>query len=201
MTDQEFTDALAVGRETSGVEFKGPGVLSDGRLVAQVVRAALAMANRAQGGAVIVGIVDEGDAIQPVGLSTVELSTWTFDGLADQLARYADPNVIFNLETKVYNGNSFIILDIEEFSEIPVLCKRAYGNVLRDGACYVRTRRKPESSELPTQTEMRELLDLAINKGVSLYLDRARRVGLYVPPATVLPDDLASYFEQRGGQV
>ena len=198
MTDEEFAGILALGRETSGVEFKGPGPLSEGRLVAQVVRAVLAMANRESGGIVIIGVEDNESGIDPVGLNNVELASWNYDNVADQLARYADPSVNFELEIRMYNGVRHVVLAVGEFADIPVLCKRTYPNVLRNGACYVRTRRKPETSEIPTQTEMRELLDLAINKGVNRYLERARRVGLYVPPVSVQPTDQELFNEQRG---
>ena len=198
MTDQEFADILALGRETSGVEFKGPGLLSDGMLVAQVVRAVLAMANRRDGGIVIIGVEDNESTLLPVGLINDDLTNWTYDSVADQIARYADPSVSFDLEIRVYNKASYIVLEVEEFSDVPVLCKRAYQGVLREGACYVRTRRKPETSEIPTQSEMRDLLDLAIDKGVNRYLERARQVGLYVPPPTVRPTDLELFDEQLG---
>lgn len=198
MTDERFAAILALGRETAGVEFKGPGQLSNRRLMAQVVRALLAMANRQGGGSVIIGVEDNGVTISPVGLSAVELVSWNFDAVADQIARYADPSVNFGLETKGYNGGRYVVIEVEEFSDIPVLCKRSYDDVLRDGACYVRTRRKPETSEIPTQTEMRDLLDLAIDKGVSLYLERARRLGLYIPPDGTYPSDQDQFDEQLG---
>jgi hypothetical protein len=46
---------------------------------------------------------------------------------------------------------------------------------------YVRGRGKPETIEVPTQTEMRELLELAVDKGVQAFLARAGRVGLLQP--------------------
>ena len=104
--------------------------------------------------------------LNPVGLSESDLDTWTYDNMANQIARYADPSVSFELEPKAYNGNSYVVLEVEEFSDIPVLCKRAYDDVLRDGACYVRPRRKPETSEIPTQVDMRDLLQLATEKGL-----------------------------------
>ena len=125
MTDQEFVDILARGRETSGVEFKGPGPVSERRLIAQVVKAVLAMANRQGGGVVIIGVEDAGNSINPVGLSSANLETWTYDRVADQIASYADPNVSFDLETRVYNDAVFIVIVVEEFAQIPS-CARGH---------------------------------------------------------------------------
>lgn len=186
MTDQEFAEILALGHEATGVEFKGPGPLSDRRLSAQVVRAVLGMANKRDGGLVIIGVGVVGSVVNPVGLNDQDLATWRYDDVADRLAVYAGPSVSFDLEVKEYNGNRYVILHIEELADIPVLCKRDYEGVLRNGACYVRTRRKPETSEIPTQADMRDLLELATDKGVIRFLDRARRVGLVVP-STVVP--------------
>ena len=103
--------------------------------------------------------------------------------MADQIARYADPSVNFELEVIEYNGNSYIVLEVEVFSDIPVLCKRAYADVLRDGACYVRTRRKPETTEIPTQADMRDLLELAAEKKLIERLAQMERIGLIILPS------------------
>ena len=199
MTDEEFARTMALGHELRGIEFKGPGPLSDRRLVAQAVKAVLGMANRRDGGRVIIGVEDNRAVLKPVGLSDGDLATWTYDAVADQIARYADPNVNFDIEVREYNGNRYVVLQVEEFSDIPVLCKQAYDDVLRDGACYVRTRRKPETSEIPTQADMRDLLGLAIEKGVRQFLTQAQRAGLAVPQ-TVTPSatDQERYDEQLG---
>ena len=178
MTGEELARIINTGHELRGTEFKGPGALSDRRLVAQVVKAVLGMSNRQHGGRVIVGVRDDGQTLDPAGLTAEQLRTWTFDAVADQIARYADPGVTFELEVVEHAGASYVVLEVEEFTDIPVLCKRAYDDVLRDGACYVRTRRKPETSELPTQADMRDLLDLAIEKGINRYIEQLRRIGL-----------------------
>ena len=59
MTDTEFARIMERRRELRGVEFKGPGLLSDRPLAAQVVRAAIGMANRRSGGSVIVGVRED----------------------------------------------------------------------------------------------------------------------------------------------
>ena len=159
--------------------------MTPSRLLAQVVKAVLGMANIREGGTIIIGVSEGEDSLNQVGLEPADLSTWSYDNFADQLARYADPGISFELETKEYDGKKYVLIKVEEFGEIPVLCKKAYEGVLRVGACYVRTRRKPETSELPTQTEMRELLDMATEKGVRRYLDQLRRLGIIsIAPVT-----------------
>jgi predicted HTH transcriptional regulator len=196
MTDEEFAQILALGHETRGIEFKGPGALSNGRLAAQVVRAVLGMANQRDGGLVIIGVENNGGVLNPVGLSEVDLATWEYDLIADQIARYADPSVSFGREIKEYNNVRYVVLGIEEFSDIPVLCKRAYADILRDGACYVRSRRKPETSETPTSADMRDLLELATEKRLQDYLAQLQRLGLIVLP-TMTPPSTEQFERQR----
>jgi len=195
MTDEEFAEILARGHEATGVEFKGPGPLSNRQLVAQVVRAVLGMANKRDGGRVIIGVEDIGGVLNPVGLNDQDLATWRYDNVADRLAVYADPSVSFELEVKEYNGNRYVILHVAEFADIPVLCKRDYQGVLRNGACYIRTRRKPETTEIPRQADMRDLLDLATEKRLQEYLALLQRVGLIILPSMVPPS--TERFEQQ----
>ncbi len=198
MTDQEFEDYISLGHESADLEFKGPGSITDRQLLAQVVKAALGMANHRDGGNIIVGVAENSSSFERVGLTDDQASSWTFDGFSEQIARYADPGVSFELEEKQYQGNRFIVLEVRQFEDVPVLCKRAFDDVLRPGACYVRTIRKPETSEIPTQTEMRELLELATDKQVRKYLERAQRLGLISAP-TVIPTTVQDLFDQELG--
>jgi predicted HTH transcriptional regulator len=201
VTDEDFIQILALAHELRGVEFKSPGPISNGRLIAQVVKAMLGMCNRRDGGTVIIGVEDNQGVLNQVGLSETDLAEWNYDAVADQVARYADPSVSFALEAKEYQGNSYVVLEVEEFADIPVLCKRSYDDVLRDGACYVRTRRKPETSDIPTQADMRDLLDLAIEKGVTQFLERARRVGLFSTPTVESPATDQELFDEQLGDL
>lgn len=169
MTDEEFAEVLRLGYELPGVEFKGPGPRTNATLFLRVTRAALALANRRDGGYIVIGVDNNGHVLTPVGLTQADLATWNYDDISAGIAAYADPYVRFDLEIKENGGNRYVVLTVREFEEIPVLCKRDSTGVLRAGACYVRTRRKPESAEIPSQTEMRELLDLAIEKGLRKY--------------------------------
>ena len=99
MTDVEFAEIVALGHERTGVEFKASGPLnarkSPGIFVAQVVRAILGMANRRDGGSVVIGVEDNDGSLNPVGVAPNELATWKYDRLADQVANYADPDINF----------------------------------------------------------------------------------------------------------
>lgn len=196
MTDEEFVQLLALGRELSGLEFKGPGPRSDRQLFAQVVRAVLGMANRRDGGTVVIGVQDDQGSLHPVGVDEEDLVTWHYDGVADALAEYADPSVSFDLEFKTHDGRMYVVVEVAEFEDIPVLCKRAYGDILRNGACYVRTRRKPETSEIPAQADMRDLLNLATDKELRRFISRARSAGII--SVSVAPDDRQRFEEQLG---
>lgn len=201
MTDEEFAQIISLAHEIRGVEFKGPGSSSDRRLFAQVVKAVLGMANRRDGGRVVIGVEDLGNALNPIGLDAGQLATWNYDHVADRVAVYADPGVVFDLEIREYNGRSYVVIQVAEFADVPVLCKRAFGDVLRDGACYVRPRRKPETTEIPTYADMRDLLDLATEKGVRRLLAHAQRAGLAVPPDVVTAATDQERFDQQLGDL
>ena len=201
MTDEEFAQIMGLAHEIRGVEFKGPGASSEGRLFAQVVKAMLGMANRRDGGRVVIGVQDLGSVLNPIGLDEAQLATWNYDHVSDRVAVYADPGVAFDLEIREYNGRSYVVIQVEEFADVPVLCKRAYDGVLRDGACYVRPRRKPETTEIPTYADMRDLLDLATEKGVRRLLAHAQRAGLAVPPDVVTTATDQERFDQQLGDL
>jgi predicted HTH transcriptional regulator len=204
VTDQDFELLLLRGHETHGVEFKGPGKRTDPAFLAKVIRAVIGMANRRDGGVVILGVED--DPLDPVGREEDQADTWTYDALATAVNEYASPSVSFDFEKKPYQGRKFVILEVHEFAEIPILCGKDYhptnvkgaAPVLRRGACYVRSRHRPETSEIPSEEEMRELLELAIDKGVRRFVERAQKAGLFQPvqPPPTTQDDDARFDDQ-----
>lgn len=196
MNIEEFKEIMARGREQRGVEFKQGGSRKDKRLLTKVVRAIIGMANRRDGGYVIVG-VSEGESNIPIfdGVSNEDLFTWTSDTLADSLAEYADPGVNFDLKIIEFENKKYVAIVVHEFEDIPVICKKDYPDVLRAGACYVRTRRKPETLDIPTQTDMRDVLDLAIEKGVRRFVAQAQASGMSLS-GQLQPTDSQLFIKQ-----
>jgi len=189
MTDTELAEYLSLSHELHGVEFKGPGPRTSDVLFAKVARAMLAMVNRREGGVVIIGVA-EGPAHKPklLGVDDGDLATWNFDDLAATLAPIADPAIRFRVSTPMHGGRYFVCIEVDAFDDVPVICQRRHPPsarrgeplVLREGAIYVRSRGKPESVEIPSQTEMRELLELATERRMAALLGSVDRAGLTV---------------------
>ncbi|GAI18933.1 unnamed protein product, partial [marine sediment metagenome] len=75
MTDEEFAAILTLDYELPGIEFKGPGLASDKHLFARVAKAVLGMANRRDGGRVIIGVECIPSVVNPTGLTEPQLRT------------------------------------------------------------------------------------------------------------------------------
>jgi hypothetical protein len=94
-----------------------------------------------------------------------------------------------------------VLVRVYQFDDIPVLCAKDLHDpgktapVLRRGACYVRARHKPETSEIPSEEEMRELLELAIDIGVRKFVARAQKAGLF--PTLPAPRSGEALFEKQ----
>lgn len=206
MTEGDFLELLRAGHESLGVEFKGPGSRTDKHFLARVARAALGMANRRDGGVVVIG-VREGEPLDPVGLDGEIASTWAnYNVVIKAINKFADPSLSLSIEKVSHRGKLFEALTIHEFDEVPILCKadRATQDkqvILRAGACYVRSRHKPGTSELPSQQEMRSLIELAVGKGVRRFVETAREAGLIPRVAAVVapPTDADRFAEQLEG--
>lgn len=202
MTDIELLELIRAG-ERPGVEFKNPRARGD-RSFPEVVKAILGMANRRDGGVVLIGVEDNGD---PSGLSPEQVGTWqTADHVRQAVAGFADPFVYFDVEVVTvsagdYRGRTFAVVKVMEFEQVPVLCaKVGYDTrgslVVQPGACYIRTSHMPATVQVADHSQFREILDLAIEKGVRTFLRRAAAAGL---TGVSVPTDDERFAAQRAG--
>ena len=149
---------LNLKNELPNVEFKGPGNKWDNPLFGRVVRAAIGMANRPGGGTIIIGVAEEAIGLDFVGLPDGQLKTWKYEEIADGFNSYAEPPIQFDRQEYEQDGKTFLVLDIHEFVDAPVICIREYRDktnpktpdeyckvILRAGAFYARSVNKPET--------------------------------------------------------
>ncbi|MFT4288781.1 hypothetical protein [Nocardioides sp.] len=180
VTSVEVEEILALGHELRSFEAKGPGDLSDKHFCAKIARAAMAMGNLRDGGLVCLGIEDAQLTAMTPGLSPQQLSEWSdYNNVHDALARYSEPPVAFHVAPlKLANGSDIVVLEVSEFDQVPHVCKKDYPGELQQGVVYVRPHGKPQSLAVPTAADMRELLDLAVTKGVREFIRRIGDAGL-----------------------
>jgi predicted HTH transcriptional regulator len=203
LTAEEIEQVLALGHEIRGFELKGPGLSTDKHLFAKVARAALSLGNLRDGGHVIIGIDDTRQGAMQPGLSTEELESWiAFDDVARRLNNYADPSLNFErASAELSNSVMVAVLQVFEFSDLPHICAKDYPGILRNGAVYVRPRKLPETSEVPSSVEMRELLDLATEKALRAFMRTAERAGVTLDGGAMRSSEFSDrqYDAQRAG--
>ena len=178
MKPDQFAQILDFGRETTGVEFKSPGMRTDKSLLSQVIKAMIGMANKRDGGSVIIGVA-ENDELDPIGLTEDQLASWEYSTLADIVATYVEPSIEFTVKPFEFENKYFIEIRINEFESCPIISKKDYGKI-NSGRCYIRSSRKPATTSDYSYYDLRELIDLAVEKGVRKFLTRASNAGINI---------------------
>ena len=164
------------GQERRGVEFKASTDWTT--YASKFTKAIMAMANKRDGGVIIVGWDASAGAH---GILPEHESTFDIDTIQPHVNRYAAPYVEVVLQPFEVAGTHFLAIGAEEFRDIPVICQRdSTDGVLKRGRVYVRSFRTVETTEVQTPEDSRDLLELATDKGVERFVRRAARVGVDV---------------------
>lgn len=193
MVDYEgLVQLLQRAQESRGHEFKSAGDRSDKRFVALVARAVLALANQRDGGLLIIGFDEGAKFDDQQGLSEAQLEWWSnVDDVLPAVNRYCDPPLDITIETVCVDSRFHVaVLTVPEFDTVPVLCKKGFDGVLDEGALYTRSLVVPSSRATLTSHEMRELLDVAVAKGLRRFVQAAERSGLTLSAADNRDDAL-----------
>ena len=162
---------LHLGSEERNLEYKEGRPWQTLRL--KIAKAALAMANLKGGGYIIVGVedIDAAKKFNPVGISEEAGATYDKDEMTRFLNNYADPGIVADARTFSDDSRHFVVIQVSEFEDMPVICKKD-GDGLRDGQMYVRPRRMAESVAVPSAAELRDVLENAVDKGITKQLER-----------------------------
>jgi hypothetical protein len=172
-------------REERNLEFKSSMSWSDSATKIKLVKSILAMANLRDGGHIVVGVDRQpDDNYLPQGMKEEHVASFVQDHLSSCLSEYADPYIEVTLVKHRIADKTFCVIRVNEFAELPVLCKKDGAGGLRRGALYTRPRRMVETVEVPSLVEMREVLDLAVEKRHRAFLHQAQRMGFVQIPET-----------------
>ncbi len=187
MEQREFEELLLRNREERHLEYKTSMNWSDKATRFTVTKEILALANlvggegQPGGGSLILGVSEDKQrrSFVPVGMAPEDAATFSHDAVADFVAEYAEPYAEFHLSHEEYQGCPFVWIQVREFRDTPVLCRRDGGDGLERGRLYVRTPgAKPEAAPVRSHQAMREILDRAMEIGTLRELDKLRRYGL-----------------------
>lgn len=209
MTPEELEELLATARERQNLEVKAGGPLdTDTGFSARAVRAVLGLSNLRDGGTLVIGVREapQGQGLVREGVGHADLATWDNDRFTTIVNNYADPSVQLQVRHVSLDAKDFVTVRVAAFRETPTICKKSWKHnddlILREGGVYVRSLRKTETAELSTSEDMRELLQLAVEKRLADYVGTAERAGVDLTvkagEAAAEKSDEHRFAEERG---
>ena len=160
-------------------EFKAGRPWEDLKL--KIVKSALALVNLAGGGYVIIGVSENRtpNVFEATGMSEHDKNTFNKDIVSTFVNEFADPHIDIDLKPFSNDTKHFVVIQVFEFEEVPVICKKDSSETIKS-RIYCRTHRRVESSPQPSVSELREIIELAIDKGIRKQRRRVESYGLEV---------------------
>jgi hypothetical protein len=177
-------NALGQCQESQGIDFKESASWES--LKWRIICTALAMGNLRDGGIIVIGASEREKRWALTGISQQHLDTYDVDIVIDVMNKYASPHVDMDIViVKYQNGNDFLAIQIREFADTPIVCKKSGPSSERlfEGAVYIRPRGLAKTTRIINASQMHDLLELAAEKRARRLLEVSRRVGL-VPAST-----------------
>ena len=159
---RELLDLIEHGIEERNLEYKGPFPWTDKELIGKLCKSIMAMSNLRDGGAIIIGVEEEPKGTwTPVGLSATDVMTFNQDDIADFVNGYASPSARFSTRIVKREEKPYVVIEVQRFAEVPIVCRKSGPAGLRPGAMYTRSFKKIETVEVGSEEEMRESLEMA----------------------------------------
>ena len=195
MLDDALIDYLIFhGREERNLEYKRTISWGDLETKVKVTQAAMAMANISGGGYIVIGVTKKGETYIPDGMQKDNLDSFNQDDVMTWVNKYADPYVELTVVSAERDNKNFVIIAIMEFDQLPIVCKKD-GQDLKRGDLFTRSRGRYETVRVSSQNEMREIIELAVDKEIM----RLHRRGYAITAETIHPiQDDRRLFEQQG---
>lgn len=145
--------------ETPTIEIKAAGPWSAPLLAKDI----LAMSNVRDGGHIIIGLED--GTFERQGLTPEQRATYDINRMRDQMAKFADPKVVFVVEfPKDVAGKEYAVIRVLPFDEVPVICAVDAADLLKGRLYYRNTNGKVESAPVSNAHDMRDIITTAAQR-------------------------------------
>lgn len=202
-SNDDLTTYIKYGKEERFLEYKAPMNWKDLQTKVSIAKAIMAMSNLKEGGVIVIGVRErEKNVWVPEGLSSEDLASFNQDDIATYVNDKVLPFAQLSLSRVKLGSMDFVILRVQEFDETPlIVTKQAVLNgksVLTPGEIYYRSRRKNESAPIASEEDMRELLGLAIHKGVAAKMEYLVSLGVLTGQVPSVDIDQQRFSQERG---
>lgn len=177
---EKVNEALDRCQEYDWVDFKESGTWEELQL--KVIHSVLGMGNLRDGGLIVIGVSQRGSEWTLQGISSEDEATYDVDTVTEQIGKFVSPHVNLDLVLHEYDSENFLVINVHEFDETPLVCKRNGPDGTKPklvaGALYVRPPSKPQTTWIRDAGQMHDLLELAAEKRARRILEVATRVGM-----------------------
>lgn len=171
----ELERIIRDSREGLGVEFKRSMSFGDSATQGKVVKAALAFANKRDGGILAFGL--ERHAPNPLhkitGMLEDDYNSFEQDSVSALVNTHATPHIDLSVEHRLLDEKRIVVIVVREFVDYPTICAKDFvcngRPVVIRGRLYCRSRRMPESTDVQSPEDMRDIIELATAKGLERY--------------------------------
>jgi len=182
--DKIISGMLESPNESKSIEFKPSvswpsniGGIQQNNKIQEIIKSILAMSNTRDGGKIILGVEKDDKEKKHLlkGMSEDDLKTYDQDLIFEHVRNFGEPEPKFQVLNIEYNDKNFIVFAFQSFIFAPIICRNKRSlNQLEDAVIYIRTD-KPETKRITELSEMREIIDLAIEKELDLFSVRMQR--------------------------
>jgi len=192
----EVSSLLKLIDESASVEYKRSEKWDI--LKFRIVKTTLAMGNKRDDGIIIIGVAESGSNWEKIGISSEHIETYDTDDMKGHIGSFASSAINLTIVKHSEDGKDYLVIKVDEFAEYPFVCKKNHkeGDI-NIGDVYIRSKTgKPETRKINDEREMRELLEVAIEKGVARRIEEFKRIKNLIDP-----DNLKRKYDQELGDL
>ncbi len=168
----------------------------------EVIKSILAMSNTRDGGKILLGIEKDKNTDRYVlkGMEESDLSTYDQDLIYNQVRNFGEPEPRFEVKNVIYSNMKFIVIAVQGFQLSPVISRNNKNLAqIEQAVLYIRTD-KPETKRITDPAEMRDIIDLALEKELTTFSTRVQQYLHHIsiqPPAAAPCETDADKFNDE----
>jgi len=201
-TDLQFY--IQQRKEERYLEYKCSMVWTSDDTKVKIAKAMMAMSNLRNGGVIVIGMKEIKRGVwEPDAMTDEQVTSFTQDDIAQWVNDYAVPAIQFTVEPFFLDKNKFVIIQVREFDSVPTICRKPKTlrgrEALKNGALYYRSNLKNESAPISSEEDMRELIAVAVGKGVARDIRHLQELGFVATFPAPQKDDAIKYMQEREG--